>query len=54
MIKQSIKTVKSAKEVIIPANKSNILYKIPIPVYKKILMQSQKPAKYLDKKKSQK
>ena len=36
-IRQIIKDVKTSKEVVIPADKSNNWYKIPIPLYKKLV-----------------
>ena len=37
LIKQSVRNVKNSKEMIIPADKSHVLYKIPVPTFEKML-----------------
>ena len=37
LLKQSIRNVKTSKDMVISADKSHSLYKIPVPVYKKML-----------------
>ena len=37
LIRQSIRNIKASKNVIVPADKSHLMYQIPIPVYRKLL-----------------